>query len=90
MFKQMSEYFQSFLIKYQCGFRKGFSAQHFLLLMLEKWKSAIYYREMFCVLLASLSKAFDCLSHGFLITKLNADKFSIAALRLVQNCLSNR
>ena len=29
MFKQMSEYFESsFFSKYQCGFKKGFSAQH--------------------------------------------------------------
>ena len=40
-FKQISEYFEQFLSKYQCGFRKGFSAQHSLLSMLEKWKSAV-------------------------------------------------
>ena len=37
-----------------------------------------------------LSKAFDCLSHDLLIAKLNACGFSIAALRQVQNYLSNR
>ena len=36
MFKQKSEYFESILSKFQCSFRKGFSAQHFLLAMLEK------------------------------------------------------
>ena len=37
MFKQMSEFFESsFFSKYQCGFRKGFSAQHCLVSMLEK------------------------------------------------------
>ena len=40
-FKQNSEYFKQFLSKYQCGFRKGFSAQHSLLSMLEKWISAV-------------------------------------------------
>ena len=40
-FKQISEYFEQFLSKYQCGFRKGFSAQHSLLPMLEKWKAAV-------------------------------------------------
>ena len=28
MFKQISEYFEPILSKFQCGFRKGFSAQH--------------------------------------------------------------
>ena len=37
-----------------------------------------------------LSKAFDCLSHDLLIAKLSAYGFSMAALRLVQNYLSNR
>ena len=58
--------------------------------MLEKWKSAIDNKKMFGALLTDLSKAFDCLSHDLLIAKLNAYGFSIAALRLVQNYLSNR
>ena len=90
MFKQMSEYFESFLWKYQCGFRKGYNAQHCLLPVFEKWKSAIDNRKMFGALLIDLSKAFDCLSHGLLIAKLNAYGFSVAALRLLQNYLSNR
>ena len=53
-------------------------------------KSAINNRKTFGVLLTDLSKAFDCLSHDLLIAKLNAYGFSIAALRLVQNYLSNR
>ena len=90
MFKKMSEYFESFLSKYQCGFRKGYSAQHHLLPMLQKWKSAIDNRKMFGTLLTVLSKAFDCLPHDLLKAKLNACGFSIAALRLVENYLSNR
>ena len=88
-FKQISEYFEQFLSKYQCGFRKGFSAQHGLLSLLEKWKSAADNKKVFGALLTDLSKAFDCLSHDLLIAKLNAYGFSMAALRLVQNYLSN-
>ena len=89
MFKQMPEYFGSFLSKYQCAIRKGHSTQHCLLSMLEKWKPAIDNKKMFGALLTDLSKAFDCLSHDLLIAKLNAYGFSIVALRLVQNYLSN-
>ena len=60
-FKQISEYFEHFLSKYQCGFRKSFSAQHSLLSMLEKWKSAVNNKKVFGALLMDLSKAFDCL-----------------------------
>ena len=90
MFRQMSEYFESLFSKFQCGFRKGFSAQHCLVSMLEKWKSAIDNKMSFGALLTDLSKAFDCLSHDLLIAKLNAYGFSLAALRLVQNYLTNR
>ena len=41
MFKQISEYFEPILSKFQYGFRTGYSAQHCLLAMLEKWKSAV-------------------------------------------------
>ena len=58
--------------------------------MLEKWKSAINNKNMFSALLTDLSKAFDCLSHDLLMAKIYAYGFSIAALRLVQNYLSNR
>ena len=74
-----------FLSKYQCWFRKGYNAQHYLLSMLEKWQSAIDNRKMFVALLTNLSKAFDCLSYDLLIAKLNAYGFSIALLRLMQN-----
>ena len=46
MFKQMPEYFESFLSKYQSGFRKGDTAQNCLLSILEKWKSTINNRKM--------------------------------------------
>ena len=73
MFKQMSEYFKnSFFSKYQCGFRKGFSAQHCLVSMLEKCKFGADNKKSFGAFLTDLSKAFDCLSHDLLIAKLNA------------------
>ena len=90
MFKQISEYFEPILSKFQCGFRKGFSAQHCLLAMLEKWKSAVDNKRNFSALLTDLSKAFDCLPYDLLLAKLNAYGFSLPPLRLVQSYLSNR
>ena len=45
---------------------------------------------MLGVLLTDLSRAFDWLDHGLLIAKLNAYDFSLNALKLVHNYLSNR
>ena len=36
LYDQMYKYFNHTLSKWQCGFRKGFSTQHSLLLMTEK------------------------------------------------------
>ena len=90
MFKQMSELFESsFFSKYQCRFRKGFSAQHCLVSMLEKWKSATDNKTSFGALVTDLSKAFDCLSHGLPVAKLNAYGFNMSALRFVHSYLKN-
>ena len=90
MFRQKNEYMDAFLSKHQCGFRKGYSTQQCLLVMLEKWRSAVDNKFFFEVLLTDLSKAFDCLSHERLLAKLHAYGFSIPALRLVYGYLKNR
>ena len=90
LFKQISEYFEPILSKFQCGFRKRYSAQHCLLAMLEKWKSAVDNKINFGALLTDLSKAFGGLPHDILLAKLNAYGFSLPALRLAQSYLSNR
>ena len=41
LYNQVSKYFDSLLATNQCGFRKGFSSQYCLLVMLEKFKEAI-------------------------------------------------
>ena len=88
IFKQISEYFKRILSKFQRGFRKGFSTQHCLLAILEKWKLAVDNKRNFGAFLSShLSKAFDCLPHDLLLAKLNG--FNLPALRLVQSYLSN-
>ena len=90
MNKQLSIYFEEILSKFQCGFRKGFSTQHCLLLMLGKWKQAVDNNKVYGALLTDLSKAFDCISQDLLIAKLNAYGFSLSALKLVHNYLQNR
>ena len=86
----MSEFFDNIFSKYQCGFRKGYSAQHWLLVMIEKWKKVLGNGGAFRALLTDLSKAFDYIPHDLIIAKLEAYGFQIDELRLVYDYLSNR
>ena len=79
-----------FLSKYQCGFRKGYNAQHCLLAMIEKWKKTVDNGNVFGALLTDLSKAFDCLPHDLIIAKLNSYGFNLTALNLSHNYLTKR
>ena len=58
--------------------------------MLGKWKGAVDDKKVFGELLTDLSKAFDCLSYELILAKLNAWGFSLPALKLIHDYLSNR
>ena len=86
----MSSFFDVIFSKYQYGFRNRFSTQQCLITLLEKWKRSIERGKVFDALIADLCKAFGCLNHGLIIAKLNAYGFSLPALRLSHDYLSNR
>ena len=90
MFIQISAFFEDIFNKQQCGFRKGHNTQQCLLKMLEKWKRSVNGGKVFGALLTDLSKVFGCLDHELLIAKRNAYDFSLPALRLINDYLSNR
>ena len=70
LYSQLYTYFQNILFLSQCGFSKGYSTQHCLLVMTEKFKEAIDRGDKFGALLTDLSKAFDCINHPLLIAKI--------------------
>ena len=69
--------FDNIFSKYQCGFRKGYSAQHCLLVIIQKWEKIV---DKFGALLTDLYKALDCIRHDLIIAKLEAYGFQIDAL----------
>ena len=79
----MQTYFDNLLSKYQCGFRKGFNAQHCLVSMIKKRKESVDSGGAFGALMTDLSKVFYCLHRELLITKLNAYGFDIKSLKLI-------
>ena len=87
MYIQINEYLNKILSKWQCGFAQGYSAQHCLLVMVEKWRQCLYNKGVSGALLADLSKAFDCILHDLLIA---AYGFGCNSLPVVQSYLSNR
>ena len=88
--KQIQPFVDSFLSKFLCGFRKGYSCQHALLNMLRNWQSSLNSSGIVGAVLMDLSKAFDCLPHDLLIAKLDAYGFGSQVLRLLYSYLSNR
>ena len=88
--KQLEEYFQALLSKYQCGYRKGYSVINTLLPMIEKWRKFLDAGVAFGALLTDLSKAFDCLPHELLIAKLHAYGVDVPSLKLLHSYLTKR
>ena len=54
LYDQISIYFETIFSKFQRGFRKGYSAQHCLVAMIEKWKTAVDNGAAFAALLTDL------------------------------------
>ena len=90
MFDQISSYIDQYLSPYLFGFRKGYSTQHCLSVMIDKWKKAMDKGKLAGALLTDLSKAFDCLNHELLIAKLEAYGFDQASLKYIYSYLSGR
>ena len=67
-----------------------YNAQHCLIALIEKWKQSVDNGGALGTLMTDLSKVFDCLSHEFLIAKLDSFGFVKMSLKLVHNYLSNR
>ena len=86
----MTNFLDLVLSPNQCGFRKGFNAENCLLVMIEKWRKRLDQGGFCSAPLTDLSKAFDCLPHALLITKLFAYGFNLPSVRLVYSYLSNR
>jgi len=90
VYAQISTYFNPILSPIQCGFRKGHSAQHCLLVLLEKWRKSLDIKQSAGILMTDLSKAFDCIRHDLLIAKLHAYGMDLKSLHYIYDYLSDR
>jgi hypothetical protein len=78
------------LSPYQSGFRKGHSTTTALLKVTDDVNKAIDNRSLTLLVLLDLSKAFDCVHHQLLLTKLESIYFSESSIGWFQSYLSDR
>ena len=90
MYNKLYDHFDNILFPSQCDFRKGYSAQDCLLVMIEKFKETIGRGNEFGGLVTDLSKAFDCVNHPLLIAKLYDYGVSPLSIYMIFSYLSNR
>ena len=90
MYNQIYSFFDSVLSKFQCGFRKGFNAQHWLLTMVWKWRRTLDKDGETGVVLTDLSKTFDCIRGNLIIAKLHAYGFEKRSLEFIYSYLTKR
>ena len=76
--------------KYQCGFPRGYNAQHCLIILIRKLIKSVDNGVAFGALLTDLAKAFDCLPRELLVAKLDAYSFDKNSLKLIHSYLSIR
>ena len=90
MEEQILSYMEKFLSPFLCGFRKGFSTQHCIMVMFELFKKGLDQGNAVGALLTDLSKAFDCINHELLIAKMEAYGFDHSSLTYICSYLPDR
>ena len=65
------------------AYRIGYSCQSLLLKYVDNWKTALDRKHFVALLFKDLLKAFDCLPHGLIISKLHAYGVSTPAFELL-------
>lgn len=90
--QQVSEFasINNILPSLQSGFRPGHSTTTALIKVTDDIRKAIDDRQLTLLVLLDLSKAFDCVHHELLLTKLRHLGFSDAVVRWFQSYLSDR
>ena len=87
---QLNAHFDAIFSSLLCGFRKRHSTQHALMQLLRSWQKSLDEGKVVGTILMDLSKAYDCLPHDLLISKLSAYGVDFNSLCLIHSYLSNR
>ena len=88
--RQINNHFDSIFSNKLSAFRKNYCTQHVLMNATDEWKLALDSQQCVGTILMDFSKAFDCLPHKLMISKLHAYGFDLSACTLIATYLSNR
>ena len=87
---QLMTHFSEILSTMLSAYRKKYSCCNVILQCIEDWRKALDNREIVGCILMDLSKAFDSLPHGLLLTKLYSYGVDTASCQLIKSYLTNR
>ena len=87
---QLCDYFQDELLPYLYAYRKHCSCQTALLRLFEELRTVLDSKEHAAMIGIDLSKAFDCLPHELLLSKLKAYGLSENSVKFLASYLINR
>ena len=90
VYNQFNDFMKDKLFNILTGFRKGHSAQHSLLIMIEKWKRALDENMKVEAIFIALSIAFDTLNHRLFLAKLQVYGLQTNPLKQMENYLIGR
>ena len=87
---QIYLYFKDKFSRILCGFREGYSTQHAVIWLIEKWRKCLDASGVVGTILMDLSKAYGCLPHDLLIAKFEAYRTGVNSLCLLYSYLDWR
>ena len=90
MCDQLNNFFNDILCKNLAAYRKQYSCENVIIQCVENWKLALDNGKTVGCLLMDLSKAFDSIPHGLLVSKLFQYGFTIDASNMVRSYLCDR
>ena len=89
-YDQLYSYFENIFAAMLSAYRPRYGCQHVLLKLIEDWKCALDNKCHIGAIFMDLSKAFDCISHKLLISKLHAYGVSNESCSLIMSYLCDR
>ena len=84
--EKLNEHFSPFVAAYG----ESYNTQHVLIRLLEEWRLYLDNKCLVGAVMTGLSKAFSCIPHYLLISKLEAHGFDNYSIRYVYSYLKNR